>query len=421
MTLPKITTMKKSIIFLISTIVASSLVSCESKEDVKLIEPAKSINISEKEREAGFTNFGFAIKLLNKLNNDKSSNVVVSPLNLMVTNGIYLNGTKDETQQELLSAIGYEGDITDFNSYVKTVNSQLKIIDSNSRFLSNSSLWIDNKEPYYLENTFNGIMEEYYDLDIFSSFNLSSDKTKDAINSWVRENTNNEISKILDMPLGENEKAFQASTLYFNGIWNTPFDKSKTKDDIFTNINGTTSSVAMMNAEIKLSAIKEDDYSGIKIPMGNEAFQLIVILPEEGVSLEDCSKHFVEKRFQSWCWNTAESLIHLKLPKFEVNASNDMLEAYQQLGVARLFDSKLSQFSMFANSQCEVGNLKQSIKFRIDENGCTAANAVFSGLDAAPLPYAPEEMDFKVDRPFIFMVKEQSTPCPIILGYINNL
>lgn len=414
--------MKNSIAFLFSVFVAVALCSCDPIEDEnEVIDTAENINISDDERESGFFNFAFSLKLLDKLNVDKSKNVVISPLNLMVTNGIYLNGTKDETQRELLTAIGYEGDLADFNSYIKTVNSEFKRIDPTSKFLSSSSLWIDNKDSNYLESIFNSVMDEYYDLDIFSSFDLSSDKAKNAINGWVSENTNNQITKILDTPLGDETKCFQASALYFKGIWKTPFDKSRTQEENFTNTIGSTSKVAMMNADIKLVAIKEPEYSAVKIPMGNKAFQLIVVLPEDGVSLEDCAKHLTEKRFNSFCYGFEESLIHLKLPKFEVNGSNDMLEAYKQLGVNRLFDPTLSQICMLKGNQCSVGFLNQAVRFSIDEDGCTAANVVYSGLDAAALPLAPKEMDFKVDKPFIFMVKEKSTPCPLILGYINNL
>ena len=72
------------------------------------------------------------------------------------------------------------------------------------------------------------------------------------------------------------------------------------------------------------------------------------------------------------------------------------------------------------NEKIQLANVSQFVKFKIDEDGCESGNVGFSGLLNDDLPMAPE-MDFIVNRPFIVIVREKSTPCPLLIGKIYNL
>ncbi len=405
--------------------IALTISSCHSDEP-QLIEPAKSIQLSENEFMAGYANYDFSIKLLNELNKLDKGNNVISPLNIMINNGIFLNGTKGETQQELISAFDYDINITDYNAYVFNVCNALKTLDPISDYMNATALWIDNNKDLTLKSSFSNILKENYNVEIFNNYRLNTESSRDAINDWVSKNTNSRIPYILRETLTDKTKMFEVSALYFKGKWVTPFDRTKTKKETFTNEDGSSNEVDMMKADMELRAIKDEGYSAVKMPMGNKAYSLIVVLPDEGVSLEECTKHLTERNFRRFYNGKEESLVHISMPKFSIERSTDLKAAYEECGIRKMFTNigKLNMFetttNQYANESC-MNNLKESISFSINEDGCEVASVVYSGLDAADAEMAPDGMIFNVNRPFIFMVKENSTPCPLILGTISYL
>lgn len=420
--------MKHLISIFIAAISIISFNSCESNNDPQPIEPAKPITVTDAEYMAGYANYEFAIRLMNALNEEMPQNTVISPLNIMVNNGIFINGTTDETQREILSALNYEGSVADYNSYVNTVCSALKNIDPLSSYSNKSALWIDESKKLTAKAEFESVLKQNYDIDIFNTYRLFTDPAKDAINEWVFENTDKNIYGVLKETLPEQTVMFEASALYFKSLWKTPFDKAKTKAEIFTCADGSKNEVSMMKEDLKVRATKQEGYSAIKLPMGNKAFSMIIVLPDEGISLEDCSKFLTDRMFRRFYNGYETSLVHISIPKFEIGKSSDLKEAFEKCGIKRIFSNEDGQFNMFeentdlANKKVCVNFMNQTINFRIDEEGCRAENVVYSGmLDTADLPLAPDGMHFTVNRPFIFMIKENSTPCPLLLGTINYL
>lgn len=414
---------------LLTATFATTITSC-SDDLIKEMEPAKSINITDDEFMAGYMNFDFSINLLNTLNATEPGNVIISPLNIMRNNGIFINGTSDETQKEILNALNYEGSIEDYNSYIYKVFGELKTIDPFAQVNYGSALWIDESKKLTLQSNFSNIMKEMYSADIFNTYGLSTDNARNAINDWVSSTTNNKIADLLRENLPESTKMFEASALYFKGMWKNPFDKNRTKTEQFNNYDGNKTEVSMMKGDMKYRSIVTETYSAVKIPMGNDAFEMVIILPENGISLEDCSKNLTTKEFRKFLNGNEKSLVHISLPSFNIYKKSDLKNAFLANGITRLFNKDQAQFNMFENKDVDNGKqnemcidkMNQYVRLMINEEGCESSTVVYTGLlGAADSPLAPDEFTFTVDRPFLLMIKEKSTPCPLILATIKYL
>lgn len=421
--------MKYPIKYIYLLLLPFALTSCNSDEPKQNIEPAKSIEITDNEFIAGYKNFEYSIKLLNTLSASESGNVIISPINIMRNNGIFINGTTNDTQKEILTALNFDGTVDDYNSYISKVFGELKTIDPLSAINYGSALWIDESKKLDLQSDFTKTMKEKYNADIFNVYRLYTEDAKNAINNWIWNTTNNQIPGVLKENLPESIKMFEASTLYFKGLWKDPFDRKKTVAEQFNNYDGSISDVWMMKGDMKYVGIVTDNYSAVKMPMGNKAFEMIVILPKKGALIDECSKDLTSKEFRRFLYGSETSLVHISLPKFDIYRKSDLKEAFIANGITRLFDKSQAQFNIFevkennngtSNDMC-VGDMSQYVQLKINEEGCESATVIHSGTIGADMPQAPKEFTLTVDRPFLLMVKEKSTPCPLILAAIKNL
>lgn len=110
--------------------------------------------------------------------------------------------------------------------------------------------------------------------------------------------------------------------------------------------------------------------------------------------------------------------IHYSVPKFDISSQIRLSEGLKNLGITDVFDMKKSDFSPLTDSPVFVSEANHAARVVIDEDGCTAA--AFTEILNAGAALPPEdEMDFIVDRPFIFAVTSDTSQ-PLFIGTVND-
>jgi len=99
----------------------------------------------------------------------------------------------------------------------------------------------------------------------------------------------------------------------------------------------------------------------------------------------------------------------------------DLSEGLKALGVTDVFDGCASDFSPMTD---EVGGIflsqvSHAARVEVDEEGCTAAAFTVMMACGAAMP-PEEEVDFVLDRPFIFAITGESG-LPLFIGIVNNV
>ncbi|MDE7233585.1 MAG: serpin family protein, partial [Ruminiclostridium sp.] len=114
-------------------------------------------------------------------------------------------------------------------------------------------------------------------------------------------------------------------------------------------------------------------------------------------------------------------IVHYSVPKFDVSSEIGLNEGLKALGVTDVFDWETADFSPLAENPEElyVSSARHAARVAIDEQGCTAAAfteiSVMAGGGAPP-----DEMDFVLDRPFLFVVTSD-TDGILFAGTVNSL
>jgi serine protease inhibitor len=110
--------------------------------------------------------------------------------------------------------------------------------------------------------------------------------------------------------------------------------------------------------------------------------------------------------------------INLYVPKFDVQSKLDLKNGLKKMGVSDCFNSEKADFSPITDLQGEISQMLHGARAKIDEDGIEAA-AYTTALRSGSANIPVDEIDFKLDRPFIFVIKGVDG-LPLFVGTVNN-
>ena len=260
-------------------------------------------------------------------------------------------------------------------------------------------------------------MKDKYDAEV-ATLDLSEQSSLKKINDWSAEHTNNLIPVILEqLPAGL--KCCLINSLYFKGVWKDKFNESATKNEIFTSADGRQNLVKMMKQEKSYMYCSNESFSLAEFPYGNEAFSMVVLLPNEDCTLEESLQ-----KFTADYWTKTMSLkretLNVSFPRFELKYEADLIEVMRSLGITDIFENEKADFSNLSPVQTFVNLLKQSAYLKVDEKGTEVTVTTMSGMVDADNPILKTKV-FNMNRPFAFLIKEKSTGVILFMGKVTEL
>ena len=146
------------------------------------------------------------------------------------------------------------------------------------------------------------------------------------------------------------------------------------------------------------------------------------ILPDEGVSADEllASGEYMDLVLDPEGWTDQTYIIvNYAVPKFDTSSKFELSDGLKALGVTDVFDDAVSDFSPMTDMDgIYLSQAEHAVRVAIDEEGVTAAAYTVmanAGTGAPP----EEEVDFTLDRPFIFVVTNPNN-VPMFIGIVNN-
>ena len=345
-------------------------------------------------------------------NRDK---LILSPLSASYALSMAANGANGTTLTELTDALGFSGfTMNEINAYNQKLVKELGQQDNTTILSTANSLWV--LDDFQVLDSYRATLTQAYDAEVRREERA---KAKDAINAWCADKTNGCIPEFLkNDPRGE---VMLLNALYFKGIWTDPFREEDTQTEQFTNEDGSHSEVDMMNQESRHLFAQNDLYAMVRLPYGNGAFALQVVLPQEGVELAQCIEALDGAGWNALQESMTSEEVNLKLPKFGIeDYRNSLMDVLKAMGVHEAF-SNAADFSKMMESAMAISAVDQSIYFKLDEEGTEAAavTGVIASSSDASNPHGVYE--FHVDRPFLFLLTENSTGGILFMGKVTRL
>ena len=108
--------------------------------------------------------------------------------------------------------------------------------------------------------------------------------------------------------------------------------------------------------------------------------------------------------------------IHLSLPRFTASSALNLVGTLAALGMPSAFDGG-ADFSAMSREALFVGAVEHSAVVTVDEEGTEAAAA--TGATGAGM-MGSHGPTVTVDRPFLFVVRDDSTDAVLLLGRVTD-
>ena len=343
-------------------------------------------------------------------------NLMISPISLEVDLGMFINGLEGETLQEVLKTMGLEGFSKEqINDFFKTMMTGIEKADEAAIFRSANSFWYNkNKE---VNKDFVSAIQGNYDAKA-EAVDFSAPNTKDIINAWCAEKTENRIKKMVD-ETSDDDLFHLMNAVYFKSRWETVFSKKQTSRQPFNYADGTTADVDMMHRQYYTLYMENDSYQFGVNPFIDGSFQMIFILPKEGVDVADAIPSVVSRETLASFGKTVN--LDLYVPKFTSEYTEEKLfPLMANINPSLKFQPE--EFNVFTEpvEKIDMKSLQRTF-FLMDEEGAeAAATSVKMGLGEAGTDPNIENKVMRLDRPFFYAIVESKTFCPLFIGYYGN-
>lgn len=410
--------MKKFILLFVWVLCFSACENDNEKNDPTRSKKKERVDVllTKAEEEVLYSNNDFAYNLYGKIHDLEKSgtNIFISPLGVSLAFSMLNNGAAGETQQQIQQVLGFEDlDAEAINSFYQKMLAAAIEIDPQVTLESANSIWLKNGFP--ILQPFIDVNKHYFDAEI-KNVDFTSSETLKMINQWASDKTHGKVENFLT-ELSPATVVFLMNALYFWGEWADEFEKSETREALFTNANGTVSSLPMMNKTFYINYQEYPDYATAELPYGNGAFYMTIVLPNQGVSLNQVAGQ-IQASDKA---DTYRQLVRFKVPRFKAEYEVRLIEILKQMGMTAAFDAEEADFSNMSTIPTFISMVKQKAFVNVNEKGTEAAAATGIGMDLAAGPDPSQPVDFFVDRPFVFTIREVSTGTIYFMGEINNL
>lgn len=360
-------------------------------------------------------------------------NRIYSPLNVYMALSMLAETAGGNSRQQILDLLQVDS-IESLRERAATLWKDHYRDDGTVTTILGNSLWLRDGFTYS-QKVLDTLAKDYY----ASSFSgeMGTEEYDQALRDWLNEQTGGLLEEQAGQLSMEPETVLAlASTIYFKAAWNDEFNKERTETDIFHAPSGDVDTDFMRQA-MESWFYWGSNFTAVQLHF-QEGGSMWLILPDEGYSVDELlesgeamefllspkSDQYDDKgNMVREGWTGQKYLtINLSMPKFDVSSDLDLIDGLKKLGVTDVFDWTISNFDPLEASTDDplyISKAQHAARVKVDEDGCEAAAytvmIMYAGAEAPP----NDEVDFILDRPFLFSVTSESG-LPLFTGVVNQ-
>lgn len=376
------------------------------------------------------TDFGF--KLFHEVLTEKKDNVFISPLSISLALSMTYNGAELETKKAFENTLQLSGlNSEEINNQVKVLKSDLEKKEKEANPISlkiANSLWVEKN--FQLKEDFLQKTKDYFQAKV-SNLDFSNPDSKNTINSWVSDNTNNKIKTIIEQ-LSPLDKLILINAIYFKAKWAKEFNKDQTMLLPFHKSSGETVDVQMMSQNGDYRYLETANFQAISLSYSdkltsltevalpdNGATSLYVFLPSISSNLKEFYQNLNANNWRQWLKQFSSKPGQIKLPRFKMEYSIDLNQSLNKLGLGLAFSND-ANFSAISTAPLKIGKVIHKTFVDLNEEGTEAAAVTAVIMKRLAIVEEIEPFKMIVDRPFFCAIVDNNTESILFMGSIEN-
>jgi serpin B len=359
---------------------------------------------------------GFSFALWGELTKaSRDSNVFVSPLSASFALGMTMNGAANSTLAQMQSTLGFgPTPLADIDAGYKSLIALLVSLDPSTTMEIANSIWYRN--TFAARESFLDAATSYFDATI-NPLDFDSPSAPAAINGWVNDKTHGKIASIVD-EIRPDAVMYLINAIYFKGSWREKFDSTETRDAPFHGVAGDQS-MRLMHKESRIDYTETPAYQAVDLPYGDSAFTMTVILPKSSSTVDAVASSLTSESWRRLTTSFHPALVALDLPKLRLSWKADLVPSLQALGMHAPFSDTEADFSKMADAgRLVISSVDQKTFVNVDEVGTEAAAVTSVGVVVTS---APATTPVRVDRPFIFAIRERLSGTVLFMAKIVRM
>jgi serine protease inhibitor len=379
--------------------------------------PQVQLSLSEKQMIETSNSFSFSF-FQETVKQAGDQNVFLSPLSASMALTMAYNGSAGATETAMRTTLGYASLTREqINEASKKLIDVLTTLDPKVTLKIANSLWYHNTFP--VAGDFIERNQSYFYARV-AALDFRSPSAPEAINAWCDQNTNGKIKNIIDK-LQPNDIMALLNALYFKGTWTYQFDKSQTVDDLFTTIAGAKQACKMMYQENKFDYFETDDLQAVDLPYGNTAFSMTIFLPKTNHAVKEITNRLTPAQWSVWKNQFYTSNGKVLLPRIKLEYEQSLNDILSAMGMGVAFVPGQADFTGISTAApIYISLVKQKTFLQVDEEGTEAAAVTVVTFGVTSV--GPSTGFFmRIDRPFVFMIRDHATDTILFIGQINSL
>jgi serpin B len=329
--------------------------------------------------------------------------------------GMTLNGANGETYDGMRAALRLDGMAeAEINQGYRDLIALLAGLDSRTEMRIANSIWGHSTLP--IEPAFTEAGRTFFDAEV-RTLDFASPEALAAINDWVSGKTNGRIPRLLDA-LSPDEVLFLINAIYFKGKWRNAFDAKDTGDGPFHGADGRDRAARLMWQKGDLRYDETEDYQAVDLLYGNGAFAMTVLLPKAGRTPVQLLAGLNPETWSALAGRFHEAEVTLTFPRFKLEYGRKLKNDLIALGMGIAFGASadLYRIADVRPDRLYITRVDQKTFVEVNEEGTEAAAATAVGIGVTS---APEAVEMKVDRPFVFAIRERLSGAVVFLGVMH--
>ena len=253
-----------------------------------------------------------------------------------------------------------------------------------------------------------------------ADFRGGAERARQAINHLVAEQTAGKIPWLFGPgSITGDTRLVLTNAIYLEARWLEAFDPDDTRPEPFHLLDGGSVEADMLHREASLGYAEGRGWRAVELPYQGGRLAMDVILPEPGgfVALQG---GLDADRLGEALGRLRRRQVRLALPKFTFDSSHDLGRALLALGMRSALDDTADFSGITERGRLRIDRVVQRAHVEVDERGTTAAAASGATMVLVSMvaPRAPVEL--RVDRPFLFVVRDLESGLVLFLGRVTR-
>jgi serpin B len=364
----------------------------------------------------------FALDLYGELLKESDGNVLFSPFSISTALAMTWAGAGGKTAEEMAATLHFAGEPekTHRGFHLLTENLEQHAGDNAMEVLVSNALWTDERYP--LVPRFEQTVSSFYKAMIGPVSYQSEylEETRKHINERVECDTRGGIPELLQQgDLDVSTMLVLTNAIYFKGNWLSQFDPQEISDEPFYLGGDVIVQVPTMHQTFTKQIcryFKGDNFQVLELPYAGGDLTMVIFLPDERDGLAKLEQILTAnmKEALSGLTTLAEPLI-LALPKMDFRYRALLNKALISLGMPTAFTAEADFHNMFVRGGAMIDKVIHEAKITVNEEGTTAAGATAIVMRKISAP-----KNFRVDHPFLFLIRDTRTDAILFMGRVTN-